>query len=183
MKKSKEPTEVVKPVNHKLRLKKFRGGLEELEALAVSGADAITRWFVLEDEDFKSVKIQDLARMMKRLQLLHESLDNTKKRVGVIFDEVRVRHLPTMMDSEDMPKFTVDDLGTVSLTDDLRVKVLDPQKEFEWLEEIGCGDLISNTVNGSSLKALLRRKLVAGEEIPSDIFEVAPFTRATITKR
>jgi hypothetical protein len=42
--------------------------------------------------------------------------------------------------------------------------------------------MIQETYNSSSLKALLRRMLAEGVDIPDDIFNVTPFTRASIVK-
>lgn len=157
-----------------------------LESYALEAAEAVhglEHGFGNDDLDILAAyTIPELAFLQKRLQDLHESMEASKNRVGVMFDHIRTNVLPTKMDSEDISKIGIDGLGTVVLTDDLRVKVLDTAKEFDWLEEIGAGDLIASTVNSSSLKALLRRRMNKGETVPSDIFDVKPFVRASITK-
>lgn len=162
---------------------KFKAALTGFDEMSEQLKDALDTLIILNADDYRSAPLQEIARVMKKLQDLHEAFDESKKRIGVLFDDVRVKYLPAKMDEEDITSFKVDGLGTVSLTDDLRVKVLDHSKEFEWLEEIGSGDLISSTVNAQSLKALIRRRLVAGIDVPQDIFEVSTFTRASVTKR
>jgi len=53
---------------------------------------------------------------------------------------------------------------------------------MQWLRDCGYEGMITETYNASSLKALLRRMLVEGVDIPDDIFNVAPFVRASIIK-
>ena len=76
----------------------------------------------------------------------------------------------------------VDGYGRLGLTDDLRVKMLDKEQVYEWLEENDMGDMITETVNASTLKASLRKRLQKGEEVPDNLFELTPFTRANLTK-
>jgi hypothetical protein len=162
---------------------KFKAALTGFDDISNQLEAALDTLILLDADDFRGAPLQEVARVMKKLQDLHEAFDTSKKRIGVLFDDVRVKYLPAKMDEEDISSFKVDGLGTVSLTDDLRVKVLDHSREFEWLEEIGSGDLISSTVNAQSLKALIRRRLVAGNDVPQDIFDVSTFTRASVTKR
>jgi hypothetical protein len=42
--------------------------------------------------------------------------------------------------------------------------------------------MITETYNASSLKALFRRMISEGVDIPDDIFNVQPFIRASIVK-
>lgn len=165
------------------KLETFNSSIAKMVSISEDLSQSLDALIVLDRDDYRDTPLQDIARMMKTIQNLHESLDASKGRIGVLFDNIRTVHLPERMDEDDITNFRVEGLGTVSLTSDLRVKVLDKDREFEWLEEIGSGDLITNTVNASSLKALLRRKIAAGEEIPADVFEVSAFTRASVTKR
>lgn len=52
----------------------------------------------------------------------------------------------------------------------------------EWLARIGAGDLVTDTVNASSLKALLRRRMKDGKDVPEALFAVTPFTYSKIVK-
>ena len=133
--------------------------------------------------DFNAQTVQELAFLLNDFRILYEEADNFKKLLGRLYDDIRVKHLPEKMDDDGISSIKIDELGTVILTDDLRVKVMDKQEQFDWLESTQNGDMIQSTVNASSLKALLRRLMKAGEEVPGDIFEISPFTRASIRKR
>lgn len=52
----------------------------------------------------------------------------------------------------------------------------------DWLGQLNATDLITETVNASSLKALLRAKMKDGIEIPAELIKVVPYTYAAITK-
>tara|TARA_R110000772_G_scaffold268452_1_gene395568 strand:+ start:13297 stop:13800 length:504 start_codon:yes stop_codon:yes gene_type:complete len=134
-------------------------------------------------ETYQEMTVNELAFLMNMTQSIYEEADSVKKQLGKMYDDLRVIQIPTKMDDEGIESQKITDLGLLMLTDDLRVKVEDKEAEFEWLETTLNGDLIQDTVNAGSLKALLRRRLKAGEEVPSDIFTVTPFTRASIKKR
>jgi hypothetical protein len=135
------------------------------------------------DEDYSKMTVQQLALLMNLVQSVYDEADSVKKKLGTMYDELRIRHIPSKMEDEGLESMKITDLGTLMLTDDLRIKVLDSKREFEWLEQTLNGDLIKDTVNASSLKALIRRWIVAGNVVPADIFEVTPFVRASIKKR
>lgn len=153
--------------------------LDRLESLAKETADSMDMHSY---EQLMEMDIRDLAILQQRYKELHELMDKNKSNVGVVFDMIRTNVMPLKMDEAGVATITLSGIGRVQLTDDLRVKVLDKDKQFEWLEQNGNQDLISETVNASSLKALLRRLMREGEAIPGDTFEISPFTRASIVK-
>ncbi len=125
----------------------------------------------------------ELAMYMDAIGKLHSDLDDVKKEVGKLFDYIRTKLLPDKMESEGLDSMKVAGLGTVVLTSDMYMSVADKDAAYRWLIEIGSGDLIVDTVNSSSLKALLRRRLQDGEEIPEGLFRINPFTRASIRSK
>ena len=78
----------------------------------------------------------------------------------------------------------VEGVGRVGLTSDLYASIAPDQKgaAYEWLSDNGHGDVVQPTVNSSTLKALMKSIIKSGKEIPSELFKVTPFTRASITK-
>jgi len=162
------------------------------ERLAQLEADAKATYDDLQAEPLDDQFMYDLigeeatpvqmAEMFLRLRALYETADEIKKTYSKFFDWFRVQYIPDRMDELGASSIKVPGIGRLGLTDDLRVKTLDKDKMYEWLEQQGLGDLITETVNASSLKATLRRKLQGGEEIPDDLFSLSPFTRAAVTK-
>lgn len=125
---------------------------------------------------------EEVAEMFTKLREAYETADFVKKRLGEAFDWYRVTYVPDYMDDQGVSSVKIEDVGRLGLTDDLRVKILDKESVYDWLEENDLGDLITSTINSSTLKATLRRRLIKGQEVPGDLFELSPFTRANLTK-
>lgn len=58
----------------------------------------------------------------------------------------------------------------------------EPANLHDWLCRSGASDLIQETVNAASLKALLRRRIDKGQDVPAELIKVTPYTFAVITK-
>lgn len=122
------------------------------------------------------------VKFMHRMAGLNEQADSCKSRIGKIYDWSRMGLVPEKMEQAGVDGFTLTGVGRVSLTADLSVSMPDKVAGYAWLEEHGMGDLVTQTVNASSLKAVIRRRLRDGEAVPGEIFKVSPFTRASITR-
>ena len=134
------------------------------------------------EPQIKDIGAVEMARFMNELMLANEMAEELKSTIGKVYDWVRTGVLPEKMDEEGLELLRVEGVGRVSLTSDINVSVVNKDESFKWLEESGHGDMITETVNASSLKALLRRLIRDGKEVPEVIYKVTPFTRASITK-
>lgn len=124
----------------------------------------------------------DLAFALKSMQDLNDRAKAVKSAIGQVYDHLRIQALPAQMEAEGKEGMKVTGLGRVTLTGDMHVSVANKSEAKEWLTEIGEEELITETVNASSLKALLRRMMRNGQEVPEDLFRITLFTRATVTK-
>lgn len=132
----------------------------------------------------RELPIQEAAKVQHTLQNLIESIGGCKTQMQKVFDFCRFTVIPEVMEANDLQTVKVAGVGRVGLTSDLNVSIKAGMKQaaYEYLDDYGHGDLIINTVNSSSLKALAKDYFKKGEELPDEIFNVSPFTRATITK-
>mgnify|MGYP001065251056 CR=1 FL=1 len=136
------------------------------------------------DSDFvDAMGLAKAAKLQASFMDLHAELDAVKSHMGKMYDRLRFSVTPKLLDDSGMSSAKVDGVGTIVVEDDIRLKVLDREAEFDWLMEIGSGDLIQETINAGTLKALVRRRIKAGEAIPDSIFAVVPFSRTKITHR
>jgi len=80
---------------------------------------------------------------------------------------------------------TFEGLGRVQTATDLYANTREGQKDagIQWLRDCGYEGMITEGYNASSLKALFRRMIGEGSDIPDDIFNVTPFVRASIVKK
>lgn len=132
----------------------------------------------------KDIPTLQLLREFKAAKDLKEAADFLAKEAGRQYDFLRLALVPERFDSEGISNMKVDGVGRVQLASDLYAGIIkgSEEKAFEWLGDNGRGDLVKQTVNSSSIKAVLKKMLVEGEEIPAELFKAEPFTRASIVK-
>jgi hypothetical protein len=128
--------------------------------------------------------LRQLCVKMKELQNQALVLKAQAADVRIPLDELRLKKIPELMESLEVKTTTFTGLGRVQLTSDLYASTRKGQKEaaMQWLRDCGYEDMIKETYNASSLKALFRRQIVEGVDFPDEIFSVTPFVRASIVK-
>jgi hypothetical protein len=122
--------------------------------------------------------------MMKTLQNRKEELEAQLTGVNQELDLIRTKKIPELMESMELRNVTIEGLGRVQLAADIYASTREGQKEtaMTWLRDCGYDNMITETYNASSLKALFRRMISEGVDIPDDIFNIQPFVRASIVK-
>jgi hypothetical protein len=120
---------------------------------------------------------------MRKLQADKEAAEETVKNINAQLDALRLRVIPEMMMSMEVKTATFPGIGRVQLAGDLHCSTVAGQKEaaMQWLRDCGYDDMISESYNATSMKALVRRLMEQGAEIPACL-NVLPFTRASIVK-
>jgi len=129
-------------------------------------------------------QLRTLCVQMKDLQRRKDELETQLSTVNSDLDNLRLREIPTLMESLEVKNATFEGVGRVQLASDLYASTREGKKDtaMRWLRDCGYEGMITETYNASSLKALLRRLMVEGAEIPDDIFNVTPFIRASVVK-
>lgn len=137
-----------------------------------------------EYKKYDNMSLVDLISSMSTLQNRKEALEDQLKIINKEFDFLRITKIPSQMEDEGIDRINVTGIGRVSLTADLHVSIKAEMKEkfFEWLQDNGRGDLITENINPSTLKAAVKNMYKSGEEIPETLLNVSPFTRASITR-
>ena len=130
-----------------------------------------------------SKKAVELAKALKAAQDVKDWMESIEKCINAEIDVLRLNLIPTAMENEGLESpLNVAGVGRVSLTGDVYASVLDKENFFEWLHDHNSGDLIQETVNATTLKAWVKNKIKLGEEYPTELLKVTPYTRASITK-
>lgn len=126
----------------------------------------------------------DLLREFKAAKDFKEACDLLAKESGRLYDYLRLALVPERFEEDGISNMKVEGVGRVQLAGDLYAGIIKGNEEqaFEWLDDNGRGDLVKKTVNSSSIKAVLKKMLADGEEIPAELFKAEPFTRASIVK-
>lgn len=121
---------------------------------------------------------------MKELQGQKDKLETKLSDINKELDVIRTKKIPELMESMELRNVTIEGLGRVQLAADIHASTREGQKEaaMTWLRDCGYDNMITETYNASSVKALFRRLMADGVNIPDDIFNVQPFLRASIVK-
>lgn len=130
------------------------------------------------------VTLREMCVNMKALQTRALELKAQAADVKIPLDTLRLKKIPELMEHLGVKTATFQGLGRVQVAPDLYASTKKGQKPaaMQWLRDLGYEGMISETYNASSLKALFRRQLSEGIEIPDDMFNVTPFIRASIVK-
>lgn len=132
---------------------------------------------------YDSMDVVQLIGAMHKLMGRIDSLQEQLKVLNKEYDFLRITKVPQKMEDEGIERLTVAGIGRVSLTADMHVSIKANQREkfYEWLRDNGRTDLLQETINPSTLKAAVKGMYKSGEEVPEDLLNVSPFTRASIT--
>ena len=127
--------------------------------------------------------LRELCAKMQGLQTEKETLEESLKTTNAAIDDLRLKQIPEMMDQIEVRNATFPGIGRVQLAADLYCSTKAGQKDaaMQWLRDMEMDGMISETYNASSMKALVRRLIEQGAEIP-DCLIVSPFIRASIVK-
>jgi hypothetical protein len=133
---------------------------------------------------YDGMDLVNLVMEMDDVRKQKESLEETLKGVNETFDFLRITKIPTVMNDENIDRISVKGVGRVSITADMHVSIKADKKDdfYQWLRDNGRTDLISETVNASTLKASVKKMFKEGEIPPEDLLNISPFERASITK-
>lgn len=118
---------------------------------------------------------------MKALQVQMVAKKVEMANIREPLDYLRLKKIPDLMDALLITTTTFAGIGRLQKASDIYAKTKDKEASFQYLRDTGYEDMIKPTVNASTLKALLRRLLKDGTEIP-ECYDVTPFTRASIVK-
>lgn len=137
-----------------------------------------------EYSQYDSVSLVDLVHAMSTIQNRKEALEDQLKIINKEYDFLRITKIPAKMEEDGVDRINVTGIGRVSLTADMHVSVKADQKSefFTWLRDNGRGDLLTENVNPSTLKAAVKKMFRDGEDVPDTLLNVSPFTRASITR-
>lgn len=136
------------------------------------------------ESKFDGWKSIELAEHMYEIKAIKEDMETALKYINGEYDHIRKHKLPEQMEEEGIEALTLLNIGRVNLSGDMYVTCAKTNKKklFQWLRDVGKGDLIQEDVNPSTLKAAIKEMMKKGDKIPDGILKVAPFTKASITK-
>jgi hypothetical protein len=128
--------------------------------------------------------LETLAAAMRVMKDRHEDLKASASSVWEVYEKLSMRIVPPVMQDSGIRTMKIDGVGRLQLGEVFNAKIVaDKQTGYEWLRANGLGDLITETVNASSLKASLKDWLKKGKASPpEDIIEINVLPQATVVR-
>jgi len=128
--------------------------------------------------------LTDLAIEFGKLREVKDLVDQLSTRLNKRFDYLRINLIPAKFDDAGITMIKVDNVGRINLRPDIYASIRTENREdaYQWLKDNGREDLVKENVNAATLKASLKKMIEQGEEFPSHLFKVTPYTMAVLTK-
>ena len=135
-----------------------------------------------------SATYNELVAAMLEAKIVH---DNLKEETSGAWDDVCTiarQIIPKKMDREQISNITVilpdGSKKQLLILDQVSVKTPPENKEalWEWLRKHDSAEIITETVNSSTLAAFVREQMKQGEPYPNDICEVNMYVTASLRK-
>tara|TARA_Y100000034_G_C6908939_1_gene422720 strand:- start:3656 stop:4072 length:417 start_codon:yes stop_codon:yes gene_type:complete len=126
----------------------------------------------------------ELATAMRDLKASIDELGKQKSALQKQYDHIAQILVPEKMEGEDIDVITVKGVGRLKVTSQLRCSVKAAHKFDldQWLRTNGFEDLISTTVNSSTLKAFVKEQMSLGNEVPTDYLNLHAYNMTSLTK-
>ena len=129
-----------------------------------------------------------VARVFVVLHRLNEKIEgltrssSTLGKWGKLYEAYKKEVVPQVLEAAGVPHVALAEGFRVGVSSQTFISVKDRDKAFHWLRTHKLGDLITNTVNSSTLSAALRNMMDEDNlDPPDDIFSVATIATASVT--
>ena len=126
--------------------------------------------------------IEGLARRVVRARKAYEEAKKESNQRWAEYVHLSRVEFPRMMEEMGLDSVRIKGLGTFRIREEMSVKTLDKQQLFEWLEQEGLADIVTETVNAGTLKAVIRERMREGESIP-DAVEIKTYQNTIFEER
>jgi len=129
--------------------------------------------------------LQQIVKLQAKVGGVLDKLAEIKTCIQKYYDFLRYVRTPEVMEKLGVESARIENLGLVYLLSDYNISMkADSRPEaMAWLVQNGFGDILQESVNPSTLKAVLKKEVLAkGKEVPEHLFNVSPFTRSQIKK-
>lgn len=128
--------------------------------------------------------LTELLKEFFELKNQHAALDAARKRIYHVQDKLDKMILPNALQSAGTDLIRVPEIArSFSLLTKMSASISDKDKGYKWLRDNGHGDLITETVNASTLSAFAKNLLEEqGFELPADAFNVRTYNIIGVNK-
>jgi hypothetical protein len=132
-------------------------------------------------DDFNGI---ELARYFVKVRQIKDRLEAAVKPFDAFYEELAKVRIPQVFDREGVPSITLDEGFRVTVSHKLHASIKAGQKELahQWLKDNGLGDIVSETVNASTLAGVARTMAEENQELPESLFNQAVVANTSFNK-
>lgn len=158
------------------KLEEAREIISELIDIVKVGADE-------SGANIRSGRLAEACRLYFYLSDQYDKLDDARKKIGFQLEHMSRDVIPDIMADEQTSTITLEDVQR-RFTKSTRTtaSMADKEAAFAWLREIGKGDLITSTVNSSSLSSFVKQYVVESQMDVPDCIKMNNMTITSVNK-
>lgn len=126
----------------------------------------------------------NLARAFVAFHRLNDKLDALDKAFEATFADLKGVVIPAAFEAEGLPSVPLSEGYRVGIAHNFRASIKEGMRDqaYHWLRANGMGDLITSTVNASTLSAAAKHSVeVDNKDFPDDLFNVAIMLNTSVT--
>lgn len=126
----------------------------------------------------------NLARAFVAFHRLNDKLDALDKAFEATFADLKGVVIPAAFEAEGLPNVPLSEGYRVGIAHNFRASIKEGMRSeaYQWLRENGLGDLITTTVNASTLSAAAKHRLEEdNKDFPEELFSVAIMLNTSVT--
>jgi hypothetical protein len=133
-------------------------------------------------KEAQTTDVEELLRNMAALRNFCDRLSNLTKEAKALLDNYKKNIVPTLFEDRGIGPIVVDSVRySVSTSSRTSIPAEDKLDAYQWLRDNGLEDLITETVNASTLSATAKTLLEEGIELPSEFFTYYTFNNTSMT--
>lgn len=131
----------------------------------------------------EQLPIQEACRNYRAMRELEAELKELTSRINKAIEICKTEKMPMLFQEAGVRSITVDDYR-FTISETVRASIIPEVKQeaYEWLRENDLGELITETVNASTLAAQARRMAEEGYELDPDFFRTYVLPNVSVTK-
>lgn len=150
----------------------------------VALADEIARMVRQTDTIVKGGSAARLASHYVRVKTYKDQLDEISKALSIERDRLAYELIPRAFSDEGTTTLTLKEGYRVTLVPFVRASIKEGQREeaYGWLRQMGHAELITNTINSSTLSAFVKNLLSENQDVPEGVFNVNVGQNTSVTK-
>lgn len=128
--------------------------------------------------------IVDFTRAFVALRDIRDRLDNVNKRVSKLYEDWKTTKVPGKYEQAGVPHINLDEGFRVGVSHRVFASIKKDQKEaaYQWLREHQLADLVTETVNSSTLSAVAKSMAEENLELDPELFSVAVVPNTSVVK-